>query len=192
MAGTQSGGKSQKEWTLYRDLQDLGPGSGGFCDRSLQLECLILVAWGFGWRLGWSEHGTGLRRTMVTEALGIDRVIKAVPGSLTFSSSNSWSKMFVAATVGTKTFDVSRVSIELLGSRCHTFVEGPDIFLKLSPDIPRHLSGKQIIGSDLSGVRQKDNESRKARPEKRCQKWSSDRSKPRKVIPEPRKPRGNT
>ena len=129
---------------------------------------------------------------MLAEALRIDCIIKAVPGSLTLSSSNNWSKASVAVTVGTKMFDISRILIKLLGSRCHTLVEDPDVFLKLSPDIPRHLGGKQIIGGDLSGVRQKDNKSRKARPEKGCQKWPSEGSKPQEVMPEPRKTRGNT
>ena len=94
---------------------------------------------------------------MLTEALRTNGIIKAVPGSLTLSGSNSWGKTSVAVTVGTKTFDVSWILIEFLGSRRHTLVEDLDVFFKLSPDIPYHLGGKQIIGSDLSGVWQKDN-----------------------------------
>ena len=60
-----------------------------------------------GWRLTWKGHSTGWRRIMLTEMLRTDSIIKAVPGSLTLSGSNSWSKASVAATVGTTTFDVS-------------------------------------------------------------------------------------
>ena len=98
---------------------------------------------------------------LAAEALETDGIIKTVPGSLMRSGNSSWSKMSVATTVGTKTFDVSRISIKFLGSRGHTLVEDLDVFFELSPDIPCHLGSKQIIRTDLSGVWQQDNKSRK-------------------------------
>ena len=98
---------------------------------------------------------------LAAEALETDGIIKTVPGSLMLPGSNSWSKTSVATTVGTKTFDIGWISIKFLGSRGRALVEDLDILFKLSPDIPYHLGGKQIIGSDLSGVWQKDNKSRK-------------------------------